>query len=208
MNGYTVAIGDAIKEGWKFTKEHLGFFLGYQVLLYILVGIFSISPEQGETLKWILWHFVGWIIVLLGKMGLYQSAIFITQGILPRFDQFYQNWRLLPSWIIANFLFGLMLFIGLALLIVPGCYVLARYGFFPFLLLNKQLGPIEAFERASDLSKGIRWPLFLLFLACLGLNLVGLLFFGVGILITVPVTLCALAYVYRKLLERNLSIHR
>ena len=54
-------------------------------------------------------------------------------------------------------------------------------------------------KQAAEATKENRWQVLLLFLACAGLDLLGLLFFGVGILIAAPVTMIALATVYDKL---------
>lgn len=195
MDAQPFTIGNAIKEGWRLTKEYIGFFIGYQIILYLLTIVFGVSHGW----KWAPWHILGWILVVLVKMGLYNSALLTTVGIKPGFDQLYKNWRLFISWVVASFLFGIMFIIGLILLIFPGCYVLAKYGLFPFFILDKNLGPIEALKQTGQATKGIRGKVFLLFLACFGLDILGVLCFGIGLLITVPITLIALAYVYRRI---------
>lgn len=201
MNGQLFSIGEAIKDGWRLTKEHLSFLIGYQLILYFLILIFS-GAQKGYT--WAFWHYVGFALIVLVKMGLYNSVLMITQGVKPEFDQMYRNWRLLVSWFVAGFIFGVAFVIGLILLIAPGCYVLAKYGLFPFFLLDQKLGSLEALKQTEKASTGILMPIFLLFLACGALNLLGLLFFGVGLLLTIPTTLLALATVYRKIVYRSI----
>lgn len=196
------SISEAIQEGWRLTKANLGFLIGYQIILFLLAVIFS----AGQGMRWTPWHIIGWIIVVLAKMGLYQSTLLITAGIKPSFDQLYKNWRLFISWVVANFLFGIAFVIGLILLIVPGCYIWARYGFFPFFILDKNLGPLKALELTGVSTEGVRWDIFLLFVACLLLNLLGLLLLGIGLLFTIPTTLLALASVYRKISARVQTI--
>jgi len=194
-------IGGAIKEGWRLTKEHFWFLIGYQIILYVIILLFS-GPHP-SYLRGILFWLAEWVLVVLVKMGLYNSSLLIAEGLKPDFDQLYQNWRMFLSWIVAGFLFGIMFTIGLFLLIVPGCYVWAKYGFFPFFILDKQIGPIEALKQSGEATKGYRWPIFLLFLACVGLDILGFLLFGIGLLITTPITLIALATVYRKIAYRH-----
>ena len=189
-------ISGALREGWRLTKDNIGFLIVYQIILYFILFLTESTPGNW---KWALLSFLGWIVIILGKMGLYNSTLLITGGIKPRFDQFYQNWQMLFSWIVSSFLFGIMFVIGLVLLIVPGLYVWARYGFYPFFILDKKCGPLEALEQSSIATQGIRWPVFLLFLACAGLDILGVLFFGIGLLITVPITLLALATVYQQI---------
>lgn len=202
MGEQRFTIGGAFEEGWRLTKENLGFLIGYQIILYVLSFIFGISYEgRGLT----LWYLFGWALIVLVKMGLYKSSVLIVDSIKPTFEQLYKNWRLFISWVVAGFLFGIMFAIGLILLIVPGCYILARYGFFPFFIIDKEAGPIEALKLSAKATEGIRWPIFLLFLACLGLDILGFLLLGVGLLITIPITLLALAKVYRQITATNLS---
>lgn len=199
MDDQPFTVGEAIKKGWELTKEYLGFLLGYQVILYFLFILFGGSHSG---LGWATWSLFGWILVILVKMGLYNSALLITRDIKPGFDQLYSNWRLFISWVVASILFGIMFVVGLILLIVPGCYVLARYGLFPFFILDRNLGPLEALKQCGKATEGMLWKLFLLFLACVGLNILGFLVLGVGLFISVPVTLLALATVYRQITMR------
>jgi uncharacterized membrane protein len=196
MKDKAFSISGAIQEGWELTKVNIGFLVVYQIILFVLMWLFSNSNNDWRLAHI---HFIGWIIVMLGKMGFYNSALLLTKGLKPSFDQFYSNWRLLLSWIIAGFLFAIMFVIGLLLLIVPGLMVWAIFGLYPFFILDKGSGPIEALQQSAEATKGIRWPILLLFLACAGLDLLGLLCFGVGLLIAAPVTLIAMATVYRKI---------
>lgn len=196
MNDKTFSIQAELKEGWELTKVNIGFLVVYQIILWAMAVLFGGNEER---LKMIILNSVGILIVMLGKMGLYNSILMITTGAKPGFDQFYRNWPKLLNWFVANFLFGILFLIGICLLIAPGFYVLARFGLFPFFILDKNAGPIEAMKQASQATEGIRWPVCLLFLACIGINLLGLLFFVVGLLITVPISLFALATVYRQI---------
>jgi uncharacterized membrane protein len=198
MQNQSFTIGGGLREGWELTKVNIGFLVVYQIILFFLIWLFNDWREEW-TFSAVVIQFIGWMIIMLGKMGFYQSALLLTKGLKPRFNQFYANWRLLFSWIVAGFLFGMMFAIGLILLIVPGFLVWATFGLYPFFILDKSLGPIEALKKSAKATRGARGHLFLFFLACVGINLLGLLFFGVGLLITVPMTLIALAVIYRKM---------
>lgn len=196
MQNKSFTISGAIREGWELTKVNIGFLIVYQIILFFFIWLFSGSNEDGKLAPM---HIVGWVIIMLGKMGFYNSALLLTKGLKPGFDQFYIHWRLLISWLVASILFAIMFTLGLALLIVPGLFVWTIFGFYPFFILDKGLGPIKALKKSIEVTKGIRGPTFLLFLACAGLDLLGIAFFGVGLLITAPVTLIAIATVYRKI---------
>lgn len=196
MQNTSFTIGGAIREGWELTKVNMGFLIVYQVILFFLMWLFSDSTKDWRSAPIQL---IGWVIVVLGKMGFYNSALLLTKGLKPSFDQFYKNWRLLISWFVAGLLFGIMFIGGLILFIIPGLYAWSVFGFFPFIIMDKGVGPIEALKRSAEITQGIRGPVLLFFLACAGIDILGLLCFGVGILIAAPVTLIAMATVYEKL---------
>lgn len=202
MENQLFSISDALKQAWKFTKENFFFLLIYQIILFIILGFLGTAQEKWE---WSILHLLGWFIVILGKMGLYNSSLMIVDEQKPHFDQLYTNWRLLYSWIVASFIFGVAFVIGLMLFIVPGLYIWARYGFYPFIILDKNSGPLEALNLSAEITHGNRWHVFLLFFACTILDILGALFFGIGLLITIPITLLALAIVYRQLASRAKS---
>ena len=87
------------------------------------------------------------------------------------------------------------------LFILPILYCALRFYFFGYFIIDQGAGPIESFKRSAQLTKGQLWPLFLLFLALLGIILLGLVALLVGILVAYPVAILATTYVYRKLLE-------
>lgn len=192
-------IGEAIKSAWEFTKAHLGFLIVYQLILIIFSLLTHFTKDQ-----W-FWVIICTLITILLKMGFVNSALLITKGIKPQFDQLYKNWRLSIRWVVANFLFGFMFIIGLILFIIPGLYVWARYGFYSFALLDQNLGPIQALQKSAEITKGNRWHVFWLFIVCALLDLLGIMLFGIGILITGPLALITLAIVYRQLKMRVTS---
>lgn len=195
MQNQPFTVGGAISEGWRLTKDYLVFLIGYQIIQVMLQIVFSIGHRY-----W--WNLIGVVVSIIAQLGLYKSFIMIRDGIKPGFDQLYQNWRLFLSMLVAGILFGLMLFVGTILLIVPGFYVLARYGLFPYFIVDKNLGPIDALKAAAKASEGVRWPLFCLFLDCLGLIILGVCFFVIGVLITSPIAYLAVATAYRSLVPK------
>lgn len=89
--------------------------------------------------------------------------------------------------------------LGFWFFIVPAIIVLALYLFPLFLILERNLSFWDAMEE-SRLKAQQDFVGFLGFvLALVGINLLGAMCFGFGLLISVPVTLCAVAIAYRDL---------
>jgi uncharacterized membrane protein len=203
MDGQLFRVGEILSQAWKFTKEHLGFLLGYLVLSFLINGLFSAANHKSDSF---LIKLLGTIVGTFLCMGLYNSALLIVKGVKPGFEQLYSNWPHFVSWFLSSLLFGLMVFMGLILFIVPGLYLVARYGLYPFFILDKGLGSIDALKGAERASAGRRWELFLLFMSCFGLNLLGFLLLGIGVLFTIPLTVIALAVAYRRLTAGDVTL--
>ena len=115
-----------------------------------------------------------------------------------------------PADLLANFLtflltsvlYGLIVAAGFILVIVPGIVWGLKFAYAPFLVADKKLDPLEALRESSRLTQGVKWPLLVFALLMCAVNLVGAIAFGVGLLVTVPTTFIAAAFVFRRLQTR------
>jgi uncharacterized membrane protein len=96
-------------------------------------------------------------------------------------------------------LYGLIVLGGLILLIVPGIIWGIQFQFFAYYILTEGCSPVEALKKSAAITKGSKVNLFLFGLLMALVNLAGLLCLVVGLVVTVPTTLVAMAYVFRKL---------
>lgn len=206
-----LTLKEVFSEGWRYAKEHLGFLIGYLLIMFLaqfLIGLFAgVFDEKQKYLVSFVLNVIGTIVGLYLQLGLYNSALMITSWMKPTFEELYSNGRHLVSWFVANILFNLMVLAGLILLIIPGLYLGARYGLFPFFLIDQNLGPIEALKAASKASEGKRGFIFLFFVSAFFLNVLGALLLGVGLLFTIPLTLMAFAVIYRKITGEQVVTH-
>jgi uncharacterized membrane protein len=70
--------------------------------------------------------------------------------------------------------------------------------FSQYLVIDKNMGPIDAIKKSWSMTKGHTWDLFLLLLVVIVLIAIGAALLGVGLLVTLPISTVAVAYVYRK----------
>jgi uncharacterized membrane protein len=142
-----------------------------------------------------------WFIETGMMLGLYTIVLRVIDGQKTKFDDLFSKFdvMLMLKYFAASFLVGLAVIGGLILLIIPGIIIALRLGFYSYLLVDKKLGPIEAFKTSWKMTKGHTKDLFLLGLCIIGINILGLLAFGVGLLVSAPVSSLAFAYAYRKL---------
>ncbi|MEA3324328.1 MAG: hypothetical protein U9Q37_04220 [Euryarchaeota archaeon] len=71
------------------------------------------------------------------------------------------------------------------------------------MIVDKGLGPIDALEKSSEITIGVKWDLFIFGILLGILNLMGFACLVVGLFVTIPVTMVAMAFVYRKLLPET-----
>jgi uncharacterized membrane protein len=97
----------------------------------------------------------------------------------------------------ATILYGLMVFIGLLLLIVPGVYVAMRYGQYLTAMVDRKLGIMESFQYSSSITTNNRMNLFLLALLGILISLAGCLALCVGLFFALPVIWLGWIVAYR-----------
>ena len=134
-------------------------------------------------------------------MGLLKISLDFADSKTPTFATLflYTNWRTLLNFLAAGFLYNIIVAIGLILLVVPGIYFAIRFQYFGYLIADKNLGPIQAFKESTQLTVGVKWGLFK-FGFLLGLiNILGFLALIVGLILTIPTSMVANGYMFRKL---------
>ena len=71
-----------------------------------------------------------------------------------------------------------------------------------FLVVDRKLDPVEALRESSRLTQGVKGQLLVFALLIAAVNLVGAIALLVGLLVTIPTTVIAAAYVLRRLQSR------
>jgi uncharacterized membrane protein len=94
---------------------------------------------------------------------------------------------------------GLAIGIGFVLLIVPGIIAMLLFMFSTFIVIDRELGPIEAMKESMRITRGYRWPLLGLIALLMLIVLAGVIALFVGLLVAMPVTTLAFVHAYRVL---------
>jgi len=196
---------EALVFGWKTTTNNFPFFLGLVALLAAFsfsVGYLGDLFEQQEILLGSLTIFV---IAVIGGTILEMGILLIT---LELYDQKAAHYKdiLIPKnylfrYLIAKIAYGLVVVVGLILLIVPGVIWALKYAFVRYLIVDKGLSIKEAFKESSNITQGAKWSIFWLSIMIALINILGALALVVGLFLSIPISIMAYAYVYRKLLE-------
>ena len=81
-----------------------------------------------------------------------------------------------------------------------------KFMFFSYYIVDKNSDIIESLKLSNEVTKGEKMSLFLLSLILGLVNIAGALALGIGLLITIPLTMLAMAAAYRRLSPINQSI--
>ena len=218
-------IRDALGFGWEVTQEHLGFlvgvevaYIGVQVLLRVALQVLGVPPLVSRPVS-PLFHAVLY-------MGFLTIALGFVDGRRGTIWDLFSRWRLLGKYLGATVLTTLPPLAALGGLVAvvftwrvaglpaPRTVILAgallfaafavawgvAFRFAIYSVIDREHGPLAAMRASFTITRGERWHLFVFLLACAGMNLLGALVFVVGLLATIPATVIATAWVYRRLL--------
>lgn len=197
------SIEEAVKYGWKTTKENFVFFLKILLavaLVYILSGLLQNLTKDMGLLDFLA-TVAFWVLHIVLDIGLVKIALKFVSNQKPDLEDLYNHYPLFWKYLGGSILAGLIVAGGLILLIVPGIIFAIRLEFVSYLIIDKEMGPMEAIKESWRMTSGNAWRLFLMGLLLGLINILGALALGIGLLWTIPTTGLATAFVYKKLLK-------
>lgn len=215
-DGYAVTPIEYLSQGWEIFKQNAGGFIGFLLLTAVISTLlrgpaqFTSDPDEVSNLA-IAWNAIGSLIyaIISGPLsaGITIVALKILKQQATTFSDFFrgfQNGKFLQFFLVT-IVGGLLILLGLILLILPGIYLAVAYSFAVPLMVDRRLGFWEALETSRKVITK-RWFSFFGFLLLLGLvNFVGALLCFVGLLVTAPLTSCAIVAAYRNIMGLNPS---
>ena len=215
------SVGEAFGWGWKKFRENLGPLVVVAlaiVAVLIVLGIFrfaltagtdaAVDPATGQVenpglfgtalVSSVLLGLVQFVVSVIVSAGIVKGALDITQGRPLELGTMFKGFSL-PQLIVASILTSLLTFVGLLACIVGAVVVAFFLSFTTYFIVDEGQSAIDAIKSSFAFTKANAGDLLLLFLAVIGANILGACLFGVGLLVTVPVTILAQAYAYRTL---------
>lgn len=151
----------------------------------------ALSPATAAALL-LVW-LVTFILSTVWTLNVYRNAVRQVQGDAVTLGDFFRL-RELGIPFVAYLLMGLVVFVGMLLLIIPGLVAAVLLMFVPYLAFSRpESGLAGIFRESVDVVRRNPGPSLLLVLFSLLLNAVGSITV-IGVLITVPLNACMLAH--------------
>ena len=140
------------------------------------------------------------VLSMIIVMGVIKICLRFCDGEKGEFSDLLSCYPLFFKYLVGSILYVLIVAVGLILLIIPGIVWAIKFYFFDYLIVDEGLGPVDALEKSSEITRGVKWDLFIFGILLCIINLMGFLCLVVGLFVTIPVTMVAIAFAYRKLL--------
>ena len=194
---------DVLRVAWKTYVSQIwilsGLVIGY-VIISLALCLFIPYPVQGTmSIASITIMLLSLVLTLLFSLGYTQNMFQALDGEEPQFSAYGQQSRKIFTLLFASLIYLVTVVIGLALLILPGLYLAIRLQFFYLSIVEEDTSILDSLKRSWKITKGQEISLLLLLLLVIGLVVLGIAFFIIGIFVTSPIICLIYCYVFRKL---------
>jgi hypothetical protein len=191
--------GDAIKFGWETTTGNLGLLI---LALMIIVAIGVMPAVVSDS--WVV-ATVAWVFDMAVGMGILRMTLRFVDGEKGELVDLFSTIPLIFKYLVASIVVGFVVTVGFCLLILPGIYWSVRLYMFPWVLVDKDVGPFEALRQSWEMTRGSFWNLILLGVLLCGINILGTIALLLGLLVTIPLSVVAVGYAYRRMEEATIG---
>jgi hypothetical protein len=188
--------------GWRLFKSRASVFVVSMLFLFLSWAVLEIAVVLLHRLGFVVWLVLhlGWLFLFSGMLvGLHVMALKSVDAEIPRVGDLFASLQRGPAYLLALSIYCLAVSGGLVLFIVPGIYLAIRYCLFAQLIADTSASALSALRKAAALARGNWASLGLLFLIAFLLNIAGMALLGIGLIISFPVSLLAIAGFYRSL---------
>lgn len=174
--GYKLSIENVLQLGLNLFRKAPAIFIIYSVIAAIALS----NPISG---------------ILLGGpfiAGYYIVAHRLNHNRNMELSDFFRSFDKFAPLLILTLLISLLVFLGLLILILPGIYLAISYQFAHFFVWFYDVHPSEALRLSRRTVSGNFGQILLLCLTLGGINLLGAMAFGVGLLLSLPFSYCVI----------------
>jgi uncharacterized membrane protein len=178
--GFTISIENILQVGFNHFRKAPGIFILYSIIATIAMS----NPVSGLLIGGPV--IAGYYIVIRQLKDQPSAG---GSGFFRSFNKF------VPL-LLLNLLISVTVFLGLLLLIIPGIYFSVSYMFSHLFVWFFDVEPSEATRLSRKMVSGNFTQILWLGLILAGINLLGALTFGIGLLVTIPFSACVVYAVF------------
>ncbi|MDD4290305.1 MAG: hypothetical protein PHH83_03475 [Patescibacteria group bacterium] len=198
-----------------------------------IVNELTTTEENQFSAAGLLSYIIIWVLQIIISIGIIKICLNIVYDKIekPKIKDLFSYSNLFIKYLLASILFSIFIFLptsvifaffilmavlkvniiiniilgvlGLASLVFMIIYSI-RLSYYPY-FITEGSGIINSLKNSNKITKKLVWSLLVLGFVLGLINLLGLLCLGVGILVTIPISYVATAYVYKKMKEVNFN---
>jgi uncharacterized membrane protein len=191
---FEIRLSDALKEAWAIFMKGPEVFVGFTFLYFAVVIVLGNIPLAGPFVSFLAWAcFLPAIIAAAdSSVGKERATFESVLGIGP----------LVPQVLALGVVKGLILTLGFMLLVLPGIFLAVILIFSELILLLEKRAFVDAMKESYQLASRNLLGVFGLAVFTLFFALSGLMLVGIGVLVTLPLSVLVLYCVYRRICVR------
>lgn len=199
------SIKESILYGWNKVKEHMELLLFATLSILATGGLIGGISEYKQSINISIFWIIGAIFLVIIRIGYNKILLRIHDGENPKFTDIFKEYKTFWKYFAVSILFQLIVLLGLIFFIIPGIILLVRLSFSLLIVIDTKIGPITAMKESRAITKDSFLKLFFFWIIIVFINFIGLMIFGIGLLITIPMTTLAVIHVYRTLSQKKAS---
>jgi hypothetical protein len=205
---YEVKLGNYFSRGWEIFKPKAPMFVLYTLLLVMAQVVLALLPfpigaNSEEPVPGGIGNLIFNIISPALGAGYYFVAFQVARGRGAVFGDFFLGFNKFLPLFLTSLISALLIFLGTLALILPGIYLAVAYLFAQPLVVDKNAGFWQAMEISRKLVTK-KWFSFLaLVISLVLMNIAGALLLGIGLLVTLPLSVCIVSAAYEDIVGLN-----
>lgn len=192
------SIQESVYKGWEMYKDQWLNTLAYSLLVFTIQGVSAYYLSDYALI----------VSIFLSPpltAGFFLIPNRISRGVDVSFSDYFEGFSFWGILIVTSLVSGILTFFGILALILPGIYLAVAFMFgIPFALFSG-MNFWVSLELSRRLITMNWWKFFGFVIVLVGLNILGFLFFFVGILVTLPVSYFAIYAVFEELTAEALA---
>lgn len=203
---YEVKIGDYFGRGWEIFKTYALGFVGYTLVFFLIAALLSQLPAPLGTRSEEELAGGNLIFNILSpalSAGFYFVSFQVARNRPQNFSDFFNGFKKFLPLFLTSLVSGILIFLGMIALIIPGIYLAVSYMFAQLFVIDKNMSFWSAMETSRKLITKRWWSFFGLSLLLGLVVLAGFLLLGVGAFVAIPLVTCVITAAYEDIVGLN-----
>lgn len=218
-------IGDICSTSWTIYKKHMGLVSGGVAIVMIIgqmpsllssiafrVAIFGTNDVPPDARVPFFFGFFGISVVFKAIAMLAGSYLMcgttllllnVVKGRPAEIMDIFRGVRYFWRMFFCGFIYTLMVFFGTLACIIPGIILGLMFGFYNFVLVERDSRGLKALSQSMDLTRGHKLNLLVLVIAMTGIEILGLMVCCVGLFFTTPLVWVMATVAYMRMSDQK-----